>query len=91
MLPEIPDVPFGASDFGLLQRRHDRSHDLRCNRILQFENVFQATIDAICPDVAPGRSVDQLARYPYAITRLANATFKYVSNTQFTTDLANIR
>ena len=54
---QIADLLLGAGDFSLLQGRQDRAYDLRCNRILQFEDVFQATIDAIDRAITDERSI----------------------------------
>jgi hypothetical protein len=75
-----------ALDLGLLQPRLDGPNDPRGDLVLKVKNVVQRAVEAIGPDVSPGRRINQLSRDPHAVTWLAHTAFEHVSNAQLAPD-----
>src|SRR5262245_20157973 len=51
-----------ASDLRSLQLRSDRADDALGDLILQIEDVIERAIETVCPEMRPGRCVDELPR-----------------------------
>jgi hypothetical protein len=54
---------------------------------LQFEDVVEATVETVGPDVRAGCRVDQLASNAHPVSALAHRTFEDIADTQFAADL----
>src|SRR5262249_21556116 len=58
--------------------------------ILQLENVFEPTAEAISPQVRSRDSVDKLPSDSHPVRSLADAAFKHVPHSQFAADLLHV-
>ncbi len=81
--------------FGIFSNVHlnlceERRNDLLGDLILQIKNVLQFTVILLSPYVVSQIPVNQLSSDPDTISRLANATFKDVTNSKLSADLLDI-
>src|SRR5262249_48749658 len=67
----------------LHQFRRDCTYNAPGHLILQLENVFEPTAEAISPQVRSGDSVDKLPSDSHPVRSLADAAFKHVPHSQF--------
>src|SRR5262249_18592331 len=51
---------------------------------------LKCSIEPVCPEMGSGRSIDKLPCHTDAIRGSAHASFKHISNPQFTTDLFHV-
>src|SRR5262245_6504023 len=77
-------------DLGLLQLWGNCTHHTCGHLILQVENVIKPAVKTVCPQMRSGRGVDKLASDTHSATSLPNATFKNISNTEFSPDLLHV-
>ena len=69
-----------AFDFRPFECWCNSTDDAGRNVILQFEEIFQAAFEAICPDVHSAVGFDQLTGDSHPVTCLAYAAFEHVTN-----------
>src|SRR5438874_3043769 len=79
-----------ALDLGLLELPGDRADYALGHSILQVEDVLNAAVEMICPQMRAASAVHELRRDAHPLCRFANATFEHISHTQFTTDLLHV-
>src|SRR5215216_2538732 len=77
-------------DLGPLQLRRDGAHDVHSSPILQIEDVVERSLEAIRPQMRPGRRIDELRRDAHPVPHLAHATFEHVVYAQLATDLLHV-
>lgn len=79
--------------FFLIGRQLDRqlANDLRPDFVLQIEDILLFPIIAFGPDVMSGNCVDQLNIDADPTAGLADAALKHETDTQFASDLADVR
>src|SRR5262245_546671 len=80
----------GSLDLGLLQLRRDSADDTDSHLVLQIENVFEWSLESVCPQMRPGRGINELSADPDSAPGFADAAFKDIANPQLTTDLLHV-
>jgi hypothetical protein len=80
----------GPLDFGLLELRRDRADHARGHLILQIEDVFDAAVEMVGPQMRAGRNIDELRRDAHPLRQLAHAAFEHVAHAQLSTDLLHV-
>ncbi len=83
-------LALGALDFGLFEFRRDRDDHARRDLVLQIENVLEATVEAIRPEMRAGRGIDQLSGDPHAVRRLAHAALQHIADAELAADLLHV-
>ena len=58
--------------------------------ILQIEDVLNAAVEMICPEMRAASAVDELRRDAHPLCCFAHATFEHIAHTQFTPDLLHV-
>src|SRR5205814_6587535 len=77
----IGALAFGSFDLGVAQVWFDRAHDAERQLVLHLEDVIKRAIVTLGPYMGAAHGFDQLRRHAYAVTRLAQAAFKYIART----------
>jgi hypothetical protein len=65
----------GPLDLGLLELRRDRADHARRHLILQIENVLDAAVEMVGPQMRAGRNIDELRGDAHPLRQLAHAAF----------------
>jgi hypothetical protein len=81
---------FGAFDLGLFELWRDRADNACGHLVLEIENVLQAAVETIRPQMRAGRRIDQLPGDAHLVSRFSNAAFKHVAYAKLATDLLDI-
>ena len=80
----------GAFALAGLDLRFDRDHNLFGDPVLQFEDVIQAAVEVLGPEMVATGRIDQLSGDAQAVAGLADATFDHVSQAEFARDLGDV-
>src|SRR6516164_4792716 len=79
-----------TADLSGLKGRFDDARYADCYFVLQFEDVFERTVEVVGPEMRAGYGVDQLSGDANPLTRSANASFQNISDTEFPSDLLHV-
>src|SRR4051794_24758436 len=80
----------GTLNFRLLKLRLNRTGNAGRDLVLQTENVLQASLEVICPNVSASGSIDQLTCEAHAISSFAYSSLKQVAHAQFPANLSYV-
>src|SRR5262249_55498811 len=80
-------LPLRALDLCPLQLRCDRADDVFGYLVLQLEDVPEGGFETVCPEVPPGRRVEELSRDAHAFCRFAYAALQHVAYAQLAAHL----
>src|SRR6516164_3645613 len=79
-----------AGGFGGLQRRLDDAGDAGRDLVLQLEDIFERTVEAVGPQMRPGQRVDQLRRDAHPSAGFAHRAFEHIADTELSADLLHL-
>ncbi|MDT4825257.1 hypothetical protein FQZ97_585350 [compost metagenome] len=80
----------GALDFRPFELWRDCANNAFGDLILQFEDVVEHALEALCPDMRPGRRVDELPGDAHPVPALAHATFQHVAHAELLADFLDV-
>jgi hypothetical protein len=83
----VGGLALGALDLGLLQLPRYCADYAFGDTILQIEDVLDAAVKMICPEMHASGSIDQLSRDAHALLVLAHAAFEHITNAKLPTHL----
>src|SRR5262245_50378211 len=83
-------LALGAVDLGLPQPWRDCAHDTCGHLILQIEDVFKPTFEAVSPQMYTSRSFHKLTGDAQSAGDLPHAAFKHVAHSQLAPDLSHV-
>jgi hypothetical protein len=88
---QVVGRPVGqAPRLGHFEGRLDDTGDADCHLVLQRENVFEETVEAVGPEMRAGRRVDQLRADAHIIAGFAHRAFENIVHPQVAADLLNL-
>jgi hypothetical protein len=79
-----------AFDLGVTERRLDHPRNADGDVILQFEHIFELTVEAVGPEMRPAQRVDQLRRDAHPVSALSHRAFEHVADAELAADLLHI-
>src|SRR5262245_23367983 len=80
----------GAFAFGAAELRLDRRGDGLGQLVLEREDIREAAVIALGPDMAAGGGVDELRRDTEPIAAFPHAAFQYIAHAELAADLPDI-
>jgi hypothetical protein len=73
-------LSFGTFPFSAGQPRCDCANHARGHPILQLGDVLKRSVISVCPEMSVGSCIDQLTRYPNAITGFPDTSLENISD-----------
>src|SRR5262249_36925287 len=83
-------LALGAFDLGRFLLRPDAAYHVGGHAVLQLEDVFEAAVETLRPQMRARGGVDELAGDAQTVRRFAHATLEHVAHPQLAADLLHI-